>query len=297
MKIAVVDTGSNTIKMKIYECEVLPYYKLKEIYSEVKNTKLISYIKNDVLSPEGIMLLCQTLTELKNHAENIGYDIFSIFATASLRRTKNVREIIDTVYSFCNEKIDLVSGEDEAFFSFSGVKNTTDTFPDNCILLDMGGGSTEIVICENQEKIYSKSMNFGSLSLFLVCKNYDEMKDVVIRELKIALPSQYKNENSVLVGGTALAINKLYMHFFKDAEKHIMDYDKLLQMYNILKQDTEKNKALLSKLVPHRTTTVIPGLSAYLVIFGECGVKSISVSTKGIREGYVIEKILKGQNR
>jgi len=49
----------------------------------------------------------------------------------------------------------------------------------------------------------------------------------------------------------------------------------------------------LKKYVPDRTTTVIPGLSAFLAIFKECGIEKIKVSTAGIREGYVYEKILK----
>ena len=136
MKIAIVDIGSNTIKMKIFQ-----QYNdsVKEIYSEVKNAKLISYINNGILSQKGIYLLCQCICELKASAKAESADIFRCFATASLRRTQNITEIKNTVLEICCESIDVIDGQSEADYSFSGVKNTMSDFFDDGIMLDMGG--------------------------------------------------------------------------------------------------------------------------------------------------------------
>ncbi len=292
MKTAVVDIGSNTIKMKIFKYSDST---LKEIYSEVKNTKLISYINNGVLSVDGILLLCQTIDQLKEHSKQQNADLFTCFATASLRRTSNIHDITKAVFEVCGVKIDLISGIDEAFYSFSGVKNTMNAFPEQCVLLDMGGGSTEIVLCEKGENTASDSMNFGSLSLYLDNPEniFDKMKSSAVSALKACSVYPLNTKNAVLVGGTALAINTLYSHFFEDAEPYVMSFEKLKYMYKILKKYDGKTVSLLKEKVPHRITTVIPGLAAYIGIFEECGVENITVSTCGIREGYVFEKILK----
>lgn len=293
MKAAVVDIGSNTVKMKIFS------YKnndLQEIFSLVNNARLISNITPEgYLSEEGIMLLCNVLISFKKEAERFSPDVFTAFATASLRRTGNFEVIKKTVQDFCGIEIDLVSGADEAFYSFSGVKNTMSDFPAEALLIDMGGGSTELVICNNGLKDCAESMNFGSLSLYLEhSKNgFDSMKAYASKcALNTSLP-QIQTDHAVLVGGTALAINTLYMHFFPDSLTYTMTKDNLEAIYGKLKPYDGGVQDLLKEKVPHRITTVIPGLAAYLGIFDTYGVKHITVSTAGIREGYFFEKLLK----
>lgn len=296
MRLAVVDIGSNTVKMKIFE---YANGKNAEVYSAVNNAKLISYITNGVMSFEGITLLCSVLSEFKEISLKNNCDVFRCFATASLRRTDNVRDILQTVYDFCGERIDLVSGEDEAFYSFSGVKHSMAVFPDKTILLDMGGGSTEIMYCEKGERVSTDSMGFGSLSLYLDVPNnsFDDMSAYAVSLLEKSKVYPVKAKNAVLVGGTALAISKLYSHFFPDEPEFSMTCSKLKNIYERLKPFDSEVLSLLERLTPHRVTTVIPGLAAYIGIFDACNVENITVSTCGIREGYVYEKLIKEQEK
>ena len=291
MRVAVVDIGSNTIKLKVFDvCN----NNLKEIYSEVKNTKLISYIVDKKLSPEGLLLLCNTITELKKSAEKYGFDVFSCFATASLRRTGNSNDIIQTVFEVTNEKINLIDGKDEAYLSFLGVVKTISDFPEKGILIDMGGGSTEIISFSNRNIEKAYSMNFGSLSLFLDYpdNDFDKMQTHSINLLKQCEFCPLKEKYAVLVGGTALAINKLYNLTFENKSKHTMEFSKLKKLYEKLKPNDKYVQNFLKENVPERTTTVIPGLSAYIGIFEECSVENIIVSTAGIREGYVFNNLM-----
>lgn len=292
MKIAVVDIGSNTVKMKIY---VALNNVIEEVYSAVKNAKLISYIKDNMLSADGIALLCNIINEFKTSANEHSVDVFSCFATASLRRTSNIQEVRTQVKAFCNEEIDLIPGNLEAFYSFSGVKHTSPSFPEEAILLDMGGGSTEIVYCKNGEKAFAESMNFGSLSLYLDHpeNDFDSMRKQVSDSIEQISFYPIKTKNAILVGGTALAIYSLYARRFKNEPINTMNFKNLKILYDILLPLDDYVLSLLKKEVPHRITTVVPGLSAYMEIFEKCGVENITVSTCGIREGYVYEKILK----
>ena len=290
MKIAVCDIGSNTIKMKIYNCEG---NNAEEIFSTYKPAKLISYIKYNLLSVDGVFLLCDTIKEFLELAKKMEADAFYAFATASLRKCRNSEIIIKTVSDACSLDIDLVSGDDEAFYSFMGVKNTMHNFPENCIMLDMGGGSTELVVVEKGEKIESHSMNFGSLSLSLELESFDQMKEHATTQAKECVSSVGKKDNAILVGGTALAIAKVYSHYFNKPLDYTMKTELLTKLFHNFTNDPEISTALLKRLVPDRATTFIPGLSAYIGIFELFGIKNIKVSTSGIREGYVYEKILK----
>ncbi len=297
MKIAVVDIGSNTVKMKIYHYE---NKVLEETFSKVENSKLISYITDGIMNKDGIALLCSVLSDFDILAKMNNADIFRCFATASLRRAKNIDGIINSVRKECNVDIDLISGSEEALLSFSGVCNSHKSFMPRGIMVDMGGGSTEVVCFEDKKIQSSSSMNFGSLSLYLDFSdngknkiNFDDVKQHAFCTLgKTALIKQ-EYKSAVLVGGTALAILKLYRHFFKGENEYEMTLANLERLYDILKKQTPEIKALLTLLVPDRVYTVTPGLSAYLGIFDLCQTEKVHVSTNGIREGYVYEKILK----
>ena len=104
-------------------------------------------------------------------------------------------------------------------------------------------------------------------------------------------------DNAILVGGTALAINKVYKYWFIEENDYILDIEKLCLLYDFLKKRDKDGQALLEKLVPERITTVVPGMSAFIAIFKEFSVKKITVSTKGIREGYAYEKIIKNTEK
>ena len=292
MNIAVVDIGSNIVKMKIYASDTK---EINETYSVVNNAKLISYIKDNVLSLEGILLLCNIISEFKQLAKEKNADVFTCFATASLRRTNNVEDICNTVYGTCQEKIHLISGDDEAFYSFMGVKHTMDNFPDEAIFLDMGGGSTEIVYCKNKNRLSSESMGFGSLSLCLEHpgNDFDAMRKTAVDFYKKTKVYPKETKTAILVGGTSLAIYKLYRHFYKVTEDHTMTFENLKNMYEKLKVFDSEIIKLLEKTVPHRVNTSVSGLAAYVGLFEELKVENVTVSTCGIREGYVYEKILK----
>ena len=293
MRIAVCDIGSNTVKMKVYECTG---DNVDEVYSVVKNAKLISYIKDGSMSKNGIDLLCNIISELVAISKKEGASHFYAFATASLRKAKNVLHILNTVYGNCNISIDLIPGDEEAYLSYSGVKNKSEYISNNSIFIDMGGGSTEIVIIENGEITKRCSMNFGSLSLYLDFSTFPEMKTYAQNQIKSNFENIKSFENAILVGGTALAINKLYNRFFNTDNNSNMSMDSLVELYNYL-INNPLSKDIINQTVPDRVTTVIPGMSAYLGIFEIFGIKNIIVSKYGIREGYVYEKVLKRRTK
>lgn len=289
MRIAICDIGSNTIKMKIYEYN---NDNAIEVFSSVVNAKLISYIKEKKLSSDGLFLLCDTIKNFQSQAKQQNAELFYPFATASLRRCENHQDIIDTVYDICSVKIDLISGDEEAFLSFMGVKKTSENFPDNSILVDMGGGSTEIVTIKNQDKDTSHSLNFGSLSLSLDFDSFEKISSHVKEQVNHKFSSINKTENAILVGGTALAINKLYSVYFNQDNSFTLELNKLVLLLEYL-QTSSSVIDFLKTHVPERATTVVQGLTAFVSIFEEFGTKNISVTTCGIREGYLFEKVLK----
>lgn len=293
MRISAVDIGSNTIKMKIFDVKG---ERLELLHTVSRPTKLISFIENGILSLSGIDALCKTLVELKEISDEKQADMLRCFATASLRRTENINDILTSTPI----PIELISGTEEAELSFLGTMKSLEKPLSGGIFADMGGGSTELVSFDGMKIKNEVSLNFGCLSLYLdfseekITKQSEFEK---IREYAKNKVNEHKSlfgevSDGVFVGGTVHAVDKLYHNYFQSEENCDMKADRLKELYALFCTVTPEISDLLERLVPERVYTVLPGLAAYVGICEALGIKRITVSTAGIREGFVYKKIL-----
>ena len=113
----VVDIGSNTVKLNVYNSRD---NNIKIDFSEKENLGLIFYINNGKLTDEGIEELVTVLKKMKNDLDYLKIDNYSFFSTASLRNIVNSYEVIQIIKNRVNIKIDVLSGEEEGELSFFG---------------------------------------------------------------------------------------------------------------------------------------------------------------------------------
>ena len=112
---AVIDLGSNTIRMNVYR---LRNGKFRLLFSKKATVGIVSYVKEGRLSREGVMEICSTLDAFRKVLEHLQIDHCSVFATASLRNIDNTEEVIEQVRKKTGMTIRLISGEEEGRLSF-----------------------------------------------------------------------------------------------------------------------------------------------------------------------------------
>lgn len=144
MLYGITDIGSNTIRLKIYRYE---NNKVQELFSKKKTAGLIAYRENGKLNDEGIDILISTLKKFNKYIKNLNVDKSCFFATASLRNITNTKETLDKVKKETGIKIKILSSQQEAELSFISVKNDELENKEG-VLIDVGGGSSEITIFE-----------------------------------------------------------------------------------------------------------------------------------------------------
>jgi len=291
MNYAVVDTGSNTIRMSIYSYE---NNSLKEIFTEAVFANLAVFIANDSLTDEGIEICSNAI--LKHIKTAKEYDAqFYVFATAAIRNAKNCDEIVEKVEKRTGIKMHVLSGEEEGELSFLGA---FDDFPVSCgIMADVGGGSSEIIAFSNGQIVSALSVPIGSLKAYKSfvsgeIPTYDEV-DKIKKEIKKYLQSNdgfknIKEEALCLVGGGAMASRKLANFFLKKEEFDIKTANKLLDIFVM----TPDILQVLEKLIPKRKFTISTGLAIYSAIGEYFYSDKIYISDKGIKEGYAKKYIV-----
>lgn len=290
MNISVIDIGSNTVKASIYN--VIEKKHKREIAYKGNKEKLITYVdENKVMSEEGIERLCNSIERLLSFSEEHNCQKVFAFATASLRGVKNSEYIVDTVLKKYSLHIDIISGEEEALCSLRGLLSDLETSQiKNGIMVDMGGGSTEIVLFENGQLPKIQSLNFGCLSLNETNMSENELSEMIQEELKKCSYAKNANCPVFLIGGTARAVLKIVCESNKTSTKALRA-DGADFSYIVENKENEAFVNLVKNIVPTRVNTVFSGAIAYREIMKYIKPLSIVVSDSGVRDGY-LERIL-----
>ena len=173
MTYGVIDVGSNTIRLVIYE---LKENRIESLFSNKNTAGLIGYVNDGELSRKGIRKACDVLNSLQKVAAHAQVEKLYVFATASLRNIANTKEAVEEIEKETGLDIDVISGHDEAVLDFEGAAHAQKL--KDGVMVDIGGGSTEVVafadgkitdavslLFESEEKILQK---LNTLDLFNV---------------------------------------------------------------------------------------------------------------------------------
>ena len=299
MKCGIVDVGSNTIRLSIYHWEGQTF---KLLMNKKEMAGLAGYIKNGLLSDSGILVACRVLAGFKALLRNFDIADLHVFGTASLRNIVNTEEALETIEAVTGIKVEVLSGADEAAFSFLGA-TVGGGAPGSGMLADVGGGSTELVAYRDGAITSGCSLPMGSLSLFTkhvsgLFPTKEERKAIrsdVKEELEKAKTAGLRCSHLTGVGGTFRAAAKLCNDLSgADPDNRIIPAGEIHALYKGLKKSDQDTLRQILRSVPDRVHTILPGLAILTAILDAYEVSTVSVSACGVREGYLLRRVMEG---
>lgn len=160
MKIGIIDLGSNTFNLLIAEIDDVGNYK--EVYRSKVGVKLgegsfeKNYITEQAMQRAFLALEAQ-ISVIKNQY----CDRILAFATSAVRNASNGSQFVQKVKDQFGVNIRVIDGEKEASMIFQGVQMSGALGPDNALIMDIGGGSTEFVIANEEEIVWKQSFEIG----------------------------------------------------------------------------------------------------------------------------------------
>ena len=294
----IVDLGSNTIRLSIYQCE---NGRGRLLTSRKVMAGLAGYVVDGEISREGIQVACQTLAEYKTLMQNLGFENLRVFATASLRNVSNTAEAAALIQSFTGLPVDVISGTEEARLSFLGAVGNQG--PGEGLLIDLGGGSTELVKYRGREIFSSCSLSLGSLSLYNSFVSRLHPKKAERKAIRAFIQEQLGRHDphpapishACGVGGTARAACKVAnLAFGRERECRTLTAQELHKLLKLLRNPGREELGLMLKAAPDRIHTLIPGLIVLDTAARAYGLEDITVRPWGVREGYLQDRVLGG---
>jgi len=298
LKYAVIDIGSNSIRMSVYEpdetCELNTIQHFKGYAG------LAGYVDaRQNLSMEGVMRACEILLGYKKTLTLFPVDQVFVFATASLRNIRNREEALDLIRERVGLDVAILSGEEEAMCALAGAGALLTVL--DGVLLDIGGGSTEVVLCRGGEAEFATSVPLGSLNMHVqnvryILPNKKEGK-AIQQEARTAFELLNKSSFPEIygVGGTMRAIYRLTNSLYSlSDDNRVIEMEQLAEMYKLLRKGERRTLTRVLRLMPERAHTLLPGMAIVKMAASVFGCERVLVSDYGVREGYLLRRVLWG---
>ena len=301
MLYAMIDVGSNTIRMAIYEIDgdrVEMQMKRKHAVG------LASYVRDHMLQRAGIDKVVEIIQEYRNFLDDLGIHSVTAFTTAALRNAINGQDAVREISHRTRTNLTIMSGDDEATFDFIGA--THDLIEDTGLLIDIGGGSTEIVYFANREIQVKVSLPIGSLNFHTrytgthILPTRSELSEMYAEaEATVSAIQEFQAVSHAQIcgiGGTFKGAMALYNAMYGLPRRNMrMELGRMREILARFTRDRElivPDKILLMRTVPERMHTFMPGLVIADVLAKRFGSLSIIYSDSGVREGYIYAKIV-----
>jgi len=288
---SVIDIGTNTcllltanlndnILTKLYEAQEIPRLG-KDLY----NTGMISH--------ESFQKVSEIFNRYISVSKEYGSDRIFAFGTSAMRDAKNSTEFTDYIEKCTGIRIRIITGEEEAKYSYEGAVFDMDKNKSYAVL-DIGGGSTEICYKERNE-ISSVSFDIGAVRLFeQEIKNNPDLKNLESTVISIRNKINFKKVNTgdrnlVGVAGTITTLSAI-KNGLKDFNENIIHKDILRitdinDIFNKLSSMTAQERLELGSYMAGRSDVIISGTLILMEIMKFLKKEEIIVSAKGLRYG------------
>lgn len=298
-RVALVDIGSNTVRLVIFSYD--RFYNI----SELQNIKVPARLANHVneeneMTREGIDKLLDILINFKRVITRFDVENTIYVATAAVRQSKNVEVIVKEVKKKLDINMQVLSEDEEACYGNYAVRHTMDF--KKGITVDIGGGSTEIVLFTQDKRLETVSLPFGAVTLkekFFAETSHNNSKSITkackyinqqLKKLDWLVDSEV---NIIGIGGSIRNIGEVHqrandypiagIHGYRMSAK---DIEETLQIFTSRTMDGLDDLDGLSR---ERKDTIIPANIVFQQILDVTGSESLYVSNNGLREGHIIE--------
>lgn len=180
MRIAIIDCGTNTFNLLIRDLKTG-----RELYRDEKSVRLgeAGHAARRI-TPKAIDRGLDVLREYRKKAHFYKAQEIYAFATAMVRQAHNGEELVERAEEEMELKIQVISGKEEAELILQGVRQAVDFPSGMAMVMDIGGGSTEVLLVEDGSPQYQESFGLGSSLLLEQFRPSDPVQAEELRAMQ-----------------------------------------------------------------------------------------------------------------
>jgi len=298
VRVAAVDLGTNSTRLLIADVED---GRVGEVARRLKITRLGEGVdERKRLLPAPIARVRNVLTDFRREAEQLGAERTLAVATSAVRDAENGEAFLGEVEWSYGFQTRLLSGDEEAQLTFRGVSTDRKVAKDT-LVIDIGGGSTELVVGGPEGLSFHDSLDLGGVRLterFLHSDppTYEELDacGAAVRELlKERVPAEVRPESAIGVAGTITSIAALDLALAKydpqQVHGHRLSREGVLTQLERLASLPLAERREIPALDPDRAPVIVAGTVILREVLDHFGLDGLEASERDILDGAALE--------
>jgi exopolyphosphatase/guanosine-5'-triphosphate,3'-diphosphate pyrophosphatase len=300
-RFGIIDIGSNSIRLVVYERTSAGAYR---VIDETKEAARLSerLDKDGRIGDQNLEYITETLERFKRLCEHHAAARIRAVATAAVRNSPDGARIAEALTQRTGLAIEVLSGEEEARLGFLGMINTIDIA--DGLVVDIGGGSTEVLLFRNRAVVRSVSFPFGAVNTMKRFGKNGDIDDIAAKAIALMVEAAMGEEPWISegpalplvgLGGTVRSLCKIDQRSRKYSlplthhyQMTAADAEGWLARLHALTFEHRKRIEGLSK---DRADIIVPGLVILHTIFRLSGATHYVVSGSGLRDGIFYETL------
>lgn len=296
MQYALIDMGSNSIRLTVYDLDKTSF---KILFKKKIMAGLAAFVKDGVLTKDGIDCACNSLQVFQHTLERLHIENLAVFATASLRNVENTDQALEQIQQATGICVEVLSGEMEAECGYYGA--ITDVQVDDGLFVDIGGASAELALFSEGKLQKAGSVPVGSLKLYRDCvkkimpgkESRQRIEKAIRKAFEHSDLKEIPGQTQIVgVGGTIRATLRLCKKLCGLPEdSRTFNREQLEELTRYLCKNDKNAMDLILLYEPERIHTLVPGVLLLCYLMDQYGAQAVTVSHYGVREGYLHQKI------
>lgn len=294
LELAAIDLGSNSFHMIVARIVNGSFQVLTRIKQRVQLIDGMS--ESGELSEESMNRALSCLSLFAERLQGFETERVRVIASYSLRAASNTDYFLEKANEVLPYPIEVVSGQEEARLIYMGVAHTQPE-QGKKLVIDIGGGSTELIIGEGFTPHIVESINMGCVSFanrffadgLITRKAFDKAVLEGLQNLE-AINWRYHRIGWDYVLGTSGTIKAVHQVLFTLGEfDGILTLTKLRELAQILLQYKHISEIDFPDISEERKNVLIPGLAILIAVFESMEISSLRFADSALREGVLYE--------
>jgi len=302
---AVIDVGTNSVKLLV---GIVEGGNVRPLLEKSEQTRLgEGFYETHHLQSAKIHLTAETVGIFAKEASG-AYELSSlrVIATSAVRDAHNKQELVDAIQRACGHLVEVISGDQEADWVFAGVTSDPVFATEPLLVIDVGGGSTEIIAGRQTKTFYRQSFKMGTVraleSLHLQdppspddWKRCHETLSQFLRSeiTPPILPLLEPGFRLVATGGTATILARIkysLRSFERDKiEGTLLALPELREITERLWSLPLIERKRVVGLPPKRADVILTGVAIYIAVMEQLRFEELYVSTRGLRYAALLQ--------
>lgn len=303
MRIAAIDVGSNSIHMVVAQLEADGRFQVldraKEMVRLARRT-----LANGALSADAMQAGIRTLSAFRTLAERQGVERFTAVATSAVREAKNGGDFIQRVKDEVGLRVKVIPGREEARLIYLGVRYAIDLRHQTALIVDIGGGSVELMLTEDEKMTAAHSLKLGVARLseqFLLDdhiggKTLSALESHLATQLDPVLDQWGKGRIRRVIGTSGTMLNLVSIAGYQRGEPlngHLNNFavtaDEIAKVRRMVAKANREERSRIKGLDGKRADLIVGGACLADYIMARLGARELVACTWALREGLVLD--------